>query len=909
MELRERQREAIYGGEFGPGILKCWDENYSGPDATGTEIVGGQSTLVVAATGFGKCLAPGTPVLMYSGEIKKVEDIQCGDLLMGPDSKPRCVVSLAHGREEMFQITPSKGDAYVVNRSHILSLRMTGGAHIPFAKNEIINMGIEEYLSRNNTFKHCAKGWRVGVEFFQQEVPIDPYFLGLWLGDGHSNKPSITTGDLEIKNYLLEFAYGLDLRVRIEANSENSEVFHLLHTTGNTNGSHRPNELKASLHRLRLLNNKHIPLIYKANAKSYRLELLAGIIDSDGHYASRGAYEITLKSKRLTDDVLWLARSLGLAAYTKQCQKTCCNNGIEATYFRTIISGDIDLIPCKITRKKARPRKQKKNVLNVGIQVESVGTGEYFGFQIEGDGLFLLGDFTVTHNTVLFAAVADLHLQERSGRVMLLTHRDKLLWQAQSTFEQFGRLCDVEMGEFHADQSQMFGREIVLMTVQTGRSGKGQKRYEKFNPEDFGLVIVDECHHAPSNEFLNCINHFKQNPDCKILGVTATPDRHDEKALRTVFGSVAYAYGLQRAIGDGWLCPIEVQFHELEGFDISDVGTVAGDLAQGKLENEMLKQVAAMASEICKVTPHDLGLVFCVGTEQAKALTDALNAIQPSSSAYILGTTPAERRTEIYQSFVPDGIIRRLVTVGVATEGYDNPYVQHIWLGRPTKSRSLFEQMIGRGSRVWPEVDLSGESEDRLERIALSMKPVNSIHDFVGVSGKHKLVTAADILGGDDALNAEVVKRLRKSGVPGDVAEMMRAVSKEYEERERAKQAKLYGQGKATYRVHRIDPFNLFQISDVRQSQIDGCFRLSPRQVGALVRAGYDPATLSSKQGKQLLGGLAERRNSGLATPKQVKLLRDKGVSGAEAIPFSRASQLITAIANNGWRYEPSMMQ
>jgi superfamily II DNA or RNA helicase len=511
--------------------------------------------------------------------------------------------------------------------------------------------------------------------------------------------------------------------------------------------------------------------------------------------------------------------------------------------------------------------------------------------------------------TVLFAGIADLMLREGAGRVMLLTHRDKLLWQARDTFQEFGHECDVEMGEYKADTSQMFGREIVLMTVQTGRSGKHQKRYEKFNPDEFGLLVVDEAHHAVSNEFLQVIDHFKKNPKCKVLGVTATPDRHDEKALRLAFATVAYAYGLQRAINDGWLCPIQVQFHELEDYDISAVETRGGDLATGQLENVLLKHVAPCAQKLYEVTREELTLHFCAGVKQAEAMTDALNSIRPGIATYIIAKTDEDRRSEIYQSFTPDGSIRYLVNVGVATEGYDNAYIQHISLDRPTKSRALFEQMIGRGSRTYPGIDLSGGNDDRKERIALSPKPVNRIHDFVGASGRHKLVTVADILGGNDRLNSEVIKRIRQSAKPADIAQMMREVSKEFEEQERVKVAREFQKGKATYRTQFIDPFNLFQVSDTRTGRIDGCRRLSDNQINVLVRAGYDPAQLSSTQGKQLIGQLMGRRSEGLATPKQVKLLRDKGVPNPESIPFDAARGLIDKIANNHWRFDTSMLQ
>jgi superfamily II DNA or RNA helicase len=531
------------------------------------------------------------------------------------------------------------------------------------------------------------------------------------------------------------------------------------------------------------------------------------------------------------------------------------------------------------------------------------------GTEITGGQSTLVVAATGFGKTVLFAAVADLVLNDKGGRVVLLTHRDKLLWQARDTFAEFGRDCDVEMGEYKVAQDGLYARDVLLMTVQTGRSGKHKKRFEKFNPEDYSLCIVDEAHHSVSNEFLECINHFKKNPKCKVLGVTATPDRHDEKALRTAFDSVAYVYGLQRAINDGWLCPIQVQYHELEDYDLSNVDARGGDFIVGQLENELLKHVAPCAQKLYEATREELTLHFCAGVHQAIAMSDALNAIRPGIATYLLGNTPDERRVEIYQNFVPDGSIRYLVNVGVATEGFDQFGIQNISLDRPTKSRPLFEQMIGRGSRLWEGLDLSGGSEDRKERIALSPKPVNKIHDFVGASGRHKLVTVSDILGGNERLNSEVSKRIREAGKPADVAQMMVLVAKEFEEQERVKRAREFQKGKATYRTQFIDPFNLFQVSDTRSSRIDGCVRLSEKQINFLRNAGYEPSQLSSTQGKQLIGKLMERRTVNLATPKQVRLLRDKGVPEADKMSFENASRLITRIADNHWRFSPSMLQ
>ena len=154
---------------------------------------GNNRLLLVAATGTGKCLGLGTPVLMFDGSVKAVEDIIVGDLLMGPDSLPRTVLTLARGREEMFRVTPVKGESYVVNRSHILSLRVT-----PRKKNQIyatVNIAVNDYLQQNSHFKHRAKGYRTEIDFASQNVPLDPYYVGLWIGDGNSRDTSISSMD------------------------------------------------------------------------------------------------------------------------------------------------------------------------------------------------------------------------------------------------------------------------------------------------------------------------------------------------------------------------------------------------------------------------------------------------------------------------------------------------------------------------------------------------------------------------------------------------------------------------------------------------------------------------------------------------------------------------------------------
>lgn len=350
----------------------------------------------VLLTGPAGCLAKGTPVLMFDGTIKNVEDVQAGDMLMGPNSEPRKVLKLARGEEMMYRISPVKGDSYTVNQSHILSLKMSyrAGWH---KKGEIVNLTVNDYLDRSKTFKRAAKGWRTGIDFEYQDVDIEPYMMGLWLGDGSSYTTWITTADHEIENYLNEFAQRNKATVNIMAQRGKARTFSITSLAGNgmTGGdtSSYNNIFRKSLQSLNLLENKHLPHCYKANSRQVRLEVLAGLIDSDGSLSCSG-YEYSTKLNSLADDVLFLSRSLGFAAY----KKTKMVNG--NLYWRIFISGDVSEIPVKVKRKKANPRLQKKDVLVTGIKkIEALGVDTYYGFELDQDRLFLLGDFTVTHNT------------------------------------------------------------------------------------------------------------------------------------------------------------------------------------------------------------------------------------------------------------------------------------------------------------------------------------------------------------------------------------------------------------------------------------------------------------------------------------------------------------------------------
>lgn len=323
--------------------------------ATSGNHAGGFKLVVVGKPG---CFKAGTRVMRFDGTSVPVEDVKEGDLLMGDDSKPRTVMELCRGYEEMYKITPIKGDSVVVNKNHILSLKCTGYNDIKHGTVE--NLTVSEYLKKNATWRNRFKWYRRGVEFPPQEVKVDPYLFGIWLGDGTLGEARFTTADQEVVS---EF------------------------------------------------DRKHIPQQYISNSREVRLELLAGLLDSgeaasrssDGHLDKSNTYDFINKSEELVDGLLSLARSLGMSAYKKKCEKTCTNssNGsVTGTYYRCCISGHLDAIPNRIERKSASPRKLNKDVLMTGIKsVESVGEDNYYGFTLDGNHLFLLEDYSVVHNT------------------------------------------------------------------------------------------------------------------------------------------------------------------------------------------------------------------------------------------------------------------------------------------------------------------------------------------------------------------------------------------------------------------------------------------------------------------------------------------------------------------------------
>ena len=325
--------------------------------------------IIAARPAMGKCLGKGTRVVMYDGSLKKVEDVRVGDQLMGDDSTPRRVLSLARGRERMYWVRQNRGMDYRVNESHILSLKRsrTEGPH---TNGDVLNISVRDYLSKAPKFKTNYKGYKVAVEFDEKPLPVDPYFVGLWLGNESPSSPSF-------RNF----------EQRSAAKCPESPATKVETPVASTVDD-------------RVDTKNCIPPTYLYNTTFQRLALLAGLIDSDGHYLQQSnGYEITQKNQRLAHQIKYLCDSLGFRTSLRKKKAVITAIGYESEVYRVRIYGDVCRIPVRIPRKKALPWTNRINWQVTGITVAYDKVDDYYGFEIDGNHLFLLEDMTVTHNT------------------------------------------------------------------------------------------------------------------------------------------------------------------------------------------------------------------------------------------------------------------------------------------------------------------------------------------------------------------------------------------------------------------------------------------------------------------------------------------------------------------------------
>lgn len=402
-------------------------------------VVPGSRTSV--ASGHG-CFGIDTPIMLSTGKVKKVQDIQVGDKLMGDDGNSvRNVLELKRGQENLYRFNYSDGSSHVFNESHILCLVATNSKGRRKTGDKI-TVTVREWLEWGEDKKRCHAVYRSKVESYERghtSLPINPYILGTWLGDGQSNGPTITSMDSEIIKSWRDYAPLIGCKFTKHKFNENSKAQNYGIAKLSASNKHI-NHFYHALKELNLIKNKHIPDCYLYADIDSRRELLAGLIDTDGSLDGCG-YDFTQKDENLSYQVYRLARSIGCHATIKKVKKKCGNNGVVGDYFRVTIGRNIDAIPVRVERKKRPNRPHQRRNLNFGIKsVEPLGLGDYYGFVLDGNSQFLGGDFTVLHNTG----------KSRSAGIIALWH---LLFYPESvmlfTAPQIGQLRTVVWKEIN----------------------------------------------------------------------------------------------------------------------------------------------------------------------------------------------------------------------------------------------------------------------------------------------------------------------------------------------------------------------------------------------------------------------------------------------------------------------------
>ena len=482
--------------------------------------------------------------------------------------------------------------------------------------------------------------------------------------------------------------------------------------------------------------------------------------------------------------------------------------------------------------------------------------------------------------TIVFAKVAE-ECVRQGDRVLIMAHRGELLEQASDKIgKSTGLGCAVEKAEQTCIGSWF---RIVVGSVQ---SLQNQKRLDKFDRDYFDTIIIDEAHHVLSNSYQKVMDHFSH---AKVLGVTATPDRGDMRNLGNFFDSLAYEYTLPKAIKEGYLSPIKAMTIPLK-IDFTNVGTQAGDYKASDIDTALDPYLHQIAQEMKKYCKDRKTVVFLPLVKTSQKFKDILNS-EGFLAAECNGSTQA--RTEILEAF-DKGKYNVLCNSMLLTEGWDCPSVDCVIVLRPTKVRSLYCQMVGRGTRLC-------EGKENLLLL-----------DFLWHTEKHELCHPASLIADSEEVAQKMTENMEKqSEVLPMAIDIEEAEQAAREDVQREREEKLAEQLAAMKQRKRklVDPLQ-FEMS-IQAEDLSGYipafgWEMAPasdKQIKALEKYGIFPDAIENAgKANLLLDRLNKRKEEGLTTPKQIRFLESRGFQHVGTWTFDAARHMIDRIAANNWR-------
>lgn len=689
-ELRPYQKEAVDAGlKFLTGRSK-------------------KPGIIVAPCG---CHAKGYGILMYDGTIKKVEDIVVGDRVMGDDGTPRTVLELHNGIDDMYEIRPLKGKPFIVNKGHIMSMYRLKDKRKDGPSIEEVSIG--EYIKFAPYHKTILKLRRPnGFDFEESKknMPLDPYFLGLCLGDGSiTSSLSITTQRQEIVEYLYSFVkqYNMYIRVAEEKGTNNKSKSYFLSKGCGRGGNPIINAIKDIGLYNRKSGDKFIPIQYLTSNKENKYKLLAGFLDTDAYYNKSGkGYEYCSKSETMMKQFVLLCRSLGLLCSGYSCELV---DGVK--YYRTGIYGNLENIPVRVGIRKGANRIINKNPYVVGFKVEYVGKGEYYGFTTDGNHLYLDEQCFIHHNSGKSLIISKI-AHEINRPTLVLQPSKEILEQNYAKAVSFGSKPTIYSASCGI-------KELSAMTYATLKSIK--KDVARLKDIGIDTLLVDECHSGYSpeegSEFMEFMSEF---PEAKVLGFTATPCRLRTyssmlegnysklnmltKDEHNFFKKIVHVTQIQELTSQGFWCPLK---YERWSFDesalmLNSTGaeytneSIKESIVRNGLNNSIYKRLLQLMNERKAI------LVCMDSIESCNRISEFMNARMGAITGVVTSLTTKKKREQIISDF-KEGKLKVVFNYSTLATGFDFPELDCVMFGRPTFSYSTYYQILGRAVRIHPD--------------------------------------------------------------------------------------------------------------------------------------------------------------------------------------------------------------